>query len=39
MAGAQRAVLSDWDLDGASPRGDVLRLTPAGLDRLQISAG
>lgn len=36
-AGAQRAVLSDWDLDGESPRGDVLRLTPAGLERLQIA--
>ncbi len=35
--GAQRAVLSDWDLDGTSPRADVLRLTAAGLERLQIA--
>ena len=30
----QRYVLSDWDFDGSSPRGDVLRLSSDGLLRL-----
>jgi UDP-2,3-diacylglucosamine hydrolase len=29
----QRWVLSDWDLDGAVPRADLLRFSPAGLER------
>ncbi len=32
-ATAVRLVLSDWDFDGDAPRGDVLRLTPQGLER------
>jgi UDP-2,3-diacylglucosamine hydrolase len=32
--GIWRHVLSDWDLDGAAPRSEVLRLTRAGLRRL-----
>jgi UDP-2,3-diacylglucosamine hydrolase len=32
-ASHQRWVLSDWDLDGAAPRADLLRLGPAGLER------
>jgi UDP-2,3-diacylglucosamine hydrolase len=32
--GLQRHVLSDWDFDGSSPRGDVLRLSGNGLLRL-----
>ena len=36
--GLQRWVLSDWDLDAATPRGDVLRLSAAGLQRIAISA-
>jgi UDP-2,3-diacylglucosamine hydrolase len=31
---AHRLVLSDWDLDAPSPRGEVLRMTPAGWHRL-----
>lgn len=31
--GFERWVLSDWDLDGHSPRADVLRWGPAGLER------
>lgn len=34
--GAQRVVLSDWDLAAPTPRGDVLRLTPQGLERIAI---
>jgi UDP-2,3-diacylglucosamine hydrolase len=34
----QRWVLSDWDLDAATPRGDVLRLSAAGLQRIAITA-
>lgn len=37
--GFQRHVLSDWDADGPSPRGDVLRWTPTGMQRLQPLAG
>ncbi|MDM4765716.1 UDP-2,3-diacylglucosamine diphosphatase [Pelomonas sp. SE-A7] len=36
--GRQRWVLSDWDFDGEQPRGDVLRLTAAGLQRIQLAA-
>jgi UDP-2,3-diacylglucosamine hydrolase len=32
----ERQVLSDWDLDAGAPRGDVLRLSPAGLQRLPV---
>jgi UDP-2,3-diacylglucosamine hydrolase len=32
-AGLERWVLSDWDLDGRAPRGDVLRWTASGLAR------
>lgn len=32
-AAHQRWVLSDWDLDGAVPRADLLRLGTAGLER------
>lgn len=35
--GMQRHVLSDWDFDGEQPRGDVLRLTAAGLQRIQLA--
>ena len=28
---AVRHVLSDWDFDGATPRGNVIRLTAQGL--------
>ncbi len=35
--GAQRVVLSDWDLAAPTPRGDVLRLTPQGLERVAIA--
>ncbi|MEH0164667.1 UDP-2,3-diacylglucosamine diphosphatase [Paucibacter sp. JuS9] len=34
--GLQRHVLSDWDFDGEQPRGDVLRLSAAGLQRMQL---
>lgn len=30
----QRVVLSDWDFDAPEPRGDVIRLSAAGLQRL-----
>ena len=36
-AGATRDVLSDWDLDQAAPRAEVLRLSPAGLERLSLA--
>ncbi len=36
-AGATRHVLSDWDLDQAAPRAEVLRLSPAGLERLSLA--
>lgn len=32
--GLLRAVLSDWDLDAATPRAEVLRLTRFGLERV-----
>lgn len=32
----ERQVLSDWDLEGAAPRGDVLRLSAEGLNRLTV---
>jgi UDP-2,3-diacylglucosamine hydrolase len=35
--GLQRHVLSDWDFDGAQPRGDVLRLSAAGLQRIPLA--
>jgi UDP-2,3-diacylglucosamine hydrolase len=34
--GRQRVVLSDWDLDATAPRGDVIRLSAAGLQRLPL---
>jgi len=34
--GFQRVVLSDWDLDATPPRGDVIRLSAAGLQRLPL---
>lgn len=35
--GLARAVLSDWDLAAHPPRGDVLRLSAAGLERIAIA--
>lgn len=35
--GLQRWVLSDWDLDVAPARGDVLRLSAAGLQRIALT--
>ena len=35
-AGLKRVVLSDWDLDTTPPRGDVIRLSTAGLQRLPL---
>jgi UDP-2,3-diacylglucosamine hydrolase len=32
----RRVVLSDWDLDATPPRGDVIRLCAAGLQRLPL---
>ena len=32
--GLQRVVLSDWDFDSAAPRGDVIRLSARGLERV-----
>jgi UDP-2,3-diacylglucosamine hydrolase len=37
--GFTRHVLSDWDLDHAPPRAEVLRLTRDGLSRVRPSAG
>ena len=34
--GLQRVVLSDWDAAALSPRGEVLRLTASGLQRLPL---
>ncbi|MDR7331973.1 UDP-2,3-diacylglucosamine diphosphatase [Roseateles asaccharophilus] len=34
--GMRRVVLSDWDLDALPPRGDVIRLSAAGLQRLPL---
>ena len=34
--GLRRVVLSDWDFDTAPPRGDVIRLSAAGLQRLPL---
>ncbi|MGM9480901.1 UDP-2,3-diacylglucosamine diphosphatase [Roseateles sp. NT4] len=34
--GWRRVVLSDWDLDAKPPRGDVIRLSAAGLQRLPL---
>lgn len=34
--GLRRIVLSDWDLDDTPPRGDVIRLSAAGLQRLSL---
>ncbi|KQV60617.1 hypothetical protein ASC95_04030 [Pelomonas sp. Root1217] len=34
--GLRRIVLSDWDLDSTPPRGDVIRLSAAGLQRLSL---
>ena len=35
--GMRRHVLSDWDFDAPSPRGDVLRLRHAGLRRIDLA--
>ena len=35
--GLERWVLSDWDFEGRTPRGDVLRWTADGLTRLQVA--
>lgn len=35
--GLRRVVLSDWELNAQPPRGDVLRLTPGGLERIAIA--
>ncbi|MGQ3053005.1 MAG: UDP-2,3-diacylglucosamine diphosphatase [Roseateles sp.] len=34
--GLKRVVLSDWDFDGTPVRGDVIRLSAAGLQRLPL---
>ncbi|RZL01773.1 MAG: UDP-2,3-diacylglucosamine diphosphatase [Rubrivivax sp.] len=34
VEGGTRHVLSDWDFDGPHPRGEVLRFTPQGFERL-----
>lgn len=34
--GMQRHVLSDWDFDCPKPRGDLLRLSSSGLQRIQL---
>ncbi|MBW8845656.1 MAG: UDP-2,3-diacylglucosamine diphosphatase [Burkholderiales bacterium] len=34
--GLQRVVLSDWDLDATPPRGDVIRLSATGLQRIPL---
>ncbi|MFT7724639.1 MAG: UDP-2,3-diacylglucosamine diphosphatase [Roseateles sp.] len=34
--GLKRVVLSDWDLDATPPRGDVIRLSATGLQRLPL---
>ncbi|MFN3303700.1 MAG: UDP-2,3-diacylglucosamine diphosphatase [Roseateles sp.] len=34
--GLRRVVLSDWDADAQPPRGDVIRLSAAGLQRLPL---
>lgn len=34
--GLERVVLSDWDFDTPTPRGDVIRLSAAGLVRLPL---
>lgn len=34
--GLRREVLSDWDFDTAPPRGDVIRLCAAGLQRIAL---
>lgn len=34
--GLKRIVLSDWDLDATPPRGDVIRMSAAGLQRLSL---
>ena len=36
--GCERWVLSDWDLDGMPRRGDVLRLSHLGLERISVAA-
>ena len=35
--GFDRQVLSDWDLDDAPPRAEVLRLRSDGLHRLSLA--
>ncbi len=36
--GLSREVLSDWDLDHGTPRAELLRLSPQGLQRLPLRA-
>ena len=36
--GFHRQVLSDWDVDGPTPRAEVLRLRPDGLERMDPAA-
>ena len=36
-AGHRRVVLTDWDVDAQPPRGEVLRLSSAGMRRLPLS--
>ena len=36
--GFERQVLSDWDVDGAAPRAEVLRLRPDGFERMSPEA-
>ena len=35
--GLQRVVLSDWDVAALPPRAEILRLSPAGLERLALA--
>ncbi|WP_231512084.1 UDP-2,3-diacylglucosamine diphosphatase [Paucibacter sp. KBW04] len=37
VPGLRRQVLSDWDLEAARPRADLLRLRQAGLRRIQLA--
>jgi UDP-2,3-diacylglucosamine hydrolase len=36
--GRAREVLGDWDFDGATPRARILRLTPEGLQSIDLAA-
>lgn len=39
VAGGIRHVLSDWDFDGHEPRGEVLRLSAQGFQRIALPSG